>query len=126
VKKSTDDFDVIRVHQCPCSLATNLLVLGVWMASQNVVEKCHSDRMKEMNVLSITVDRTWEDLDAIKPVHFLNRWQLVLDPIIGDKAGGRLVKFKKRSSSVPCWKRWRSRKFSMRKQHRRMQLTQRR
>ena len=69
VNTMADDFNVIYVHQHPRSPATNMLDLGVWMAFQNVVEKCHSIWMKEITALSRTVNMAWEDIDSVKLVN---------------------------------------------------------
>lgn len=67
VKALADDFSVIFVHPRPRSpTTTNMLDLRVWMAFQNVAEKCHSGWMKEMHALLRRVDRAWEDLDSVK------------------------------------------------------------
>ena len=61
-----DDYNVIICHQCPCSPATNMLDLGVWMALQNVVEKLHFRKRTEVEALCRTVEAAWKVLEPIK------------------------------------------------------------
>ena len=89
------DHNVICVHQRPHSPESNMLDLCVWMAFQNVVEKQHIGCMKDTNCLAKTVDTAWNDLDPVNLENVWNRWRLVLDLIIDDDGGNRLVESKR-------------------------------
>ena len=95
VKALKDDFNVILVHQRPRSPATNMLDLGVWMALQNVVEKLHFRKRMEAKALCNTVEEAWKQLDSIKLQNVYNRWKMVLDLIIEDNGGDRLIEAKR-------------------------------
>ena len=86
---------MICVHQRPRSPESNMLDLGVWMAFQNVVEKQHIGSLKEANCLAWAVDRAWKDLKLVKLKNVQNRLLLVLDLIIEDDGGNRLVESKR-------------------------------
>ena len=86
-----EDYNVVCVHQCPRSPATNMLDLGVWMALQNVVEKLHFKMRNEKEALARTVWRGWEGLEAIKLNNVYQRWKLVLDLIIEDDGGNSKI-----------------------------------
>ena len=92
IKTLKDDFNVILVHQRPRSPATNMLDLGVWMALQNVVEKLHFRKRMEAKALCNTVEEAWRQLDSIKLQNVYNHWKMVLDLIIKDNGGDRLIK----------------------------------
>ena len=67
------DWNIIYVHQRPCSPATNMLDLGVWMAIQNVVEKLHTGNMKHTESLARTVENAWEEFEPAKLTNVWNR-----------------------------------------------------
>ena len=95
VKALLDEYNVVCVHQRPRSPCTNLLDLGVWMALQNVVEKLHFCKRMETTALCGTVVEAWKSLQPIKLLNIYSRWLLVLDLIIEDKGGNRLVETKR-------------------------------
>ena len=84
-------YNVICVHQRPRSPATNMLDLGVWMALQNVVEKLHFKKRMELTSLCNTVEDAWDELESVKLTNVFTRWKMVLDLIIEDNGGDRLV-----------------------------------
>ena len=84
-------WNVICVHQRPRSPATNMLDLGIWMAFQNVVEKMHVGKRMELSALCSTVEDAWGELDPVKLQNVYTRWKMVLDLIIEDDGGDRLV-----------------------------------
>ena len=88
-------YNVICVHQRPRSPATNMLDLGVWMALQNVVEKMHFKKRKEVEALAKTVTEAWDKLEEIKLENVWNRWKMVLDLIIEDEGGDAKVESKR-------------------------------
>lgn len=90
-RKLKDDWNVICVHQRLRSPVTNMLDLGVWMAFQNVVERLHFRHQIELQALARTVTRLWDELDPVKLTNVYNRWKLVLDLIIEDEGGDRLI-----------------------------------
>ena len=90
-----DDYNVIIRHQRPRSPATNMLDLGVWMALQNVVEKLHFRKRTEVEALCRTVEAAWKILEPIKLENVYARWLKVLDLIIEDDGGDRLVESKR-------------------------------
>ena len=92
---SIDDYNVIIRHQRPRSPATNMLDLGVWMALQNVVEKLHFRKRTEVEALCRTVEAAWKILEPIKLENVYARWLKVLDLIIEDDGGDRLVESKR-------------------------------
>ena len=72
-----------------------MLDLGIWMALQNVVEKLHFRKRMEANALCNTVEKAWGKLDPIKLQNVYSRWKMVLDLIIKDNGGVRLVESKR-------------------------------
>ena len=88
-------YNVVCIHQRPRSPAINLLVLGVWMALQSVVERMHFHKHKEAAALAATVEMSWEALEPIKLVNVYKRWKKVLKLIIEDEGGDRLVESKR-------------------------------
>lgn len=91
VKALADDYNVVCIHQRPRSPSTNMLDLGAWMALQSIVEKHHFKQRREVNALWRTVEKGWESLEPIKLTNIWNRWRLVLNLIIEDEGGNRLV-----------------------------------
>ena len=65
------------------------------MALQNVVEKLHFRKRMETTALCGTVVEAWKSLQPIKLLNVYNRWLLVLDLIIEDNGGNRLVETKR-------------------------------
>ena len=61
------------------------------MAIQNVVEKWSFRLRKEKNVVAKTVEEAWEQSEEVKLTTFSEQWCLVLDLIIEDEDGDRLV-----------------------------------
>ena len=90
-----EEYNVVCVHQCPRSPATNMLDLGVWMALQSVVEKLHFKKRNEKEALARTVRKGWDDLEDIKLANVWERWKLVLDLIIADNGGNSKVESKR-------------------------------
>ena len=68
-----------------------MLDLGIWMAFQNVVEKMHVGKRMELSALCSTVEDAWGELDPVKLQNVYTRWKMVLDLIIEDDGGNRLV-----------------------------------
>ena len=95
LKALLDKWNVACLHQRPRLPCTNLLDLGVWMALQNVVEKLHFRKRMETKALCSTVVEAWKSLQPIKLLNIYSRWLLVLDLIIKDKGGNRLVETKR-------------------------------
>ena len=89
------DFNVICIHQRPRSPATNMLDLGIWMALQSVVEKLHHGQRQHLDALCNTVMKAWGELEAVKLTNVYERWKLVLDLIIEDNGGDRLIESKR-------------------------------
>ena len=100
VKMLADDFNVICIHQCPRSPATNMLDLGAWMAMQSVVEKEHYGLRKNPDALWRTMQRAWEILLPQKLANIYARWKLILDLIIEDKGGDRLIESRRGKKSL--------------------------
>ena len=61
------------------------------MALQNVVEKLHYKKRMEMTALCNTVEKAWGELETVKLQNVFTRWKMVLDLIIEDNGGDRLV-----------------------------------
>ena len=96
------DYNVICVHQRPRSPATNMLDLGVWMATQSVVEKLHFRNRTHVESLWRTCETAWEELETAKISNVYGRWNKVLDLIIEDEGGDRLVEARRgKLFSVP-------------------------
>ena len=95
VKYLKDDFNVVCVHQRPRSPATNMLDLGVWMALQNVVERLHFKKRKELDALARTTEDAWGELESMKLTNVWNRWRLVLDLIVEGEGGDGMVEAKR-------------------------------
>ena len=91
VRDLKKDFKIICVHQRPRSPATNMLDLGAWMAIQNVIERLSVHNRKEVDVLARTVNEAWDKFEPQKLTNIWNRWRMVLDLIIEDEGGDRLV-----------------------------------
>ena len=72
-----------------------MLDLGIWMAFQNVVEKMHIGKRMELNALCKTVEDLWGKLDPVKLQNVYTRWKMVLDLIIKENGGNRLVEAKR-------------------------------
>ena len=84
-------FNIICIHQQPRSPATNMLDLGIWMALQSVVEKMHHGKRQHLKALCKTVTAAWGNLEEEKLKNVYERWKLVLDLIIADNGGDRLI-----------------------------------
>ena len=65
------------------------------MAFQNVVKKLHFHQQMKLNLLCKTVMNAWDELDSTKLANVYKRWKLVLDLIIEDNGGDRLVEAKR-------------------------------
>ena len=89
------DWNAICVHQRPRSPATNMLDLGVWMAIQNVVEKFHIGNMRHTESLARTVEKAWTEFEPVKLTNVWNHWRMILDLIIDDEGGDRLIESKR-------------------------------
>ena len=87
--------NVVCVHQRPRSPLTNMLDLGVWMALQNVMEKLHFRKRKELDALASTTEDAWDELESIKLANVWNWWRMVLNLIIEDEGGNKMVKAKR-------------------------------
>ena len=61
------------------------------MAFQNVVERLHFRHQMETQALARTVQKSWDELEPVKLANVYNCWKLVLDLIIEDEGGDRLV-----------------------------------
>ena len=92
--------NVVCVHQRPRSPLTNMLDLGVWMALQNVMEKLHFRKRKELDALASTTEDAWDELESIKLANVWNWWRMVLNLIIEDEGGNKMVKAK-RGEALP-------------------------
>ena len=68
-----------------------MLDLGVWMALQSVVEKLHHGQRQHLTALCNTVTKAWGELDRVKLTNVYERWKLVLDLILEDNGGDRLI-----------------------------------
>ena len=68
-----------------------MLDLGAWMAIQNVIEKLSFGKRKDKEVLASTVEKAWDQFEETKLTNIWHRWRLVLDLIIEDEGGDRLV-----------------------------------
>ena len=68
-----------------------MLDLGVWMALQSVVEKLHHSQRQHLTALCNTVMKAWGELEPVKLTNVYERWKLVLDLIIEDNGGDRLI-----------------------------------
>lgn len=102
VKMLAEKYNIICIHQRPRSPETNILDLGVWMAFQSIVEKLHWEKRREKEALWRTVEKAWDELEPVKLTNVYNRWRLVLDLIIQDEGGNRLVESKRgKLFSVP-------------------------
>ena len=91
VRALKDKHNIICVHQRPRSPATNMLDLGAWMALQNVIERLSFRKRKEKDCLARTVGEAWGKFESVKLTNIWHRWRLVLDLIIDDEDGDRLV-----------------------------------
>ena len=95
IRMLKDEYNVICIHQRPCSPEMNMLDLGVWMAIQSVVEKMHFCQRTEVEALFRTVTQSWKDFESIKLENVYHRIIMVLDLIIDDGGGNRLVESKR-------------------------------
>ena len=77
-----------------------MLDLGAWMAMQSVVEKEHFQLRKNPNALWQTMQRAWEILMPVKLANIYARWKLVLDLIIEDEGGDRLIESRRGKKSL--------------------------
>ena len=69
--------------------------LGIWMAFQNVVEKMHIGKRMELNALCKTVKDAWGELEPVKLQNVYTHWKMVLNLIIEEDDGDRLVEAKR-------------------------------
>lgn len=65
------------------------------MAIQNVVEKFHIGNMRHTESLARTVEKAWTEFEPVKLTNVWNRWRMVLDLIIDDEGGDRLIESKR-------------------------------
>ena len=65
------------------------------MALQSVVEKLHHGQRQHLDALCKTVMEAWEKLEDVKLKNVYERWKLVLDLIIEDNGGYRLIESKR-------------------------------
>ena len=73
-----------------------MLDLGAWMSIQSVVEKLHRNRVMNEKALASTVLEAFEDFDGYtKLAAIARRWELVLDLILEDHGGNKLVESKR-------------------------------
>ena len=72
VNNLKEKYKIICIHQRPCSPATNMLDLGVWMAFQNVVELLHFRQRMEVQSLARTVRKSWGELNPVKLTNVYN------------------------------------------------------
>jgi len=84
-------YKVQLLHQVPNSPETNLLDLGVWRAIQSLVEKLSFCGRHDANVLDKTVQQAWLQFPAATVEKVYQHWLLVLDLIMKDNGGNRLV-----------------------------------
>ena len=79
-----------------------MLKLGVWMVTQSVVEKLHFRNRTHVKSLWRTCETAWEELETAKISNVYGRWKKVLDLIIEDEGGDRLVEARRgKLFSVP-------------------------
>ena len=65
------------------------------MALQNVVEKLHFCKRMETKTPCSTVVDSWKSPQRMNFLNIYNRWLLVLDLIIDNNGGNRLVETKR-------------------------------
>ena len=86
-----EHFNIIIEWQVPHSPETNLLDLGVWMATQSHTEYLHKRKVMQADSLADSVTAAYEEINGniLESVH--KRWKLVLELIIAGKGSNNLV-----------------------------------
>ena len=84
-------YKIRLVWQIPRSMEFNMLDLGVWMASQSWVEKCHRGRRSNVDALWYTMEQAWVTLERRVFENVWERWKKVLKIIIADGGDNKLV-----------------------------------
>ena len=85
------DFNIILLHQPARSPETNALDLGCWMALQNRTEKKRFDKRISNNNVFAAVQEAWDEMPALTLTKIFDRIPKVLDLIVEDNGGNRLV-----------------------------------
>jgi len=85
------EFNIILRHQTARSPETNALDLGFWMALQNRTEKKSFDKRISNNNVFAAVQEAWDEMPALTLTKIFDRIPKVLDLIVEDNGGNRLV-----------------------------------
>jgi len=86
-----EEFNIILLHQPARSPETNALDLGFWMALQNRTEKKSFDMRISKNNVFTAVQEAWDEMPALTITKICDRIPKVLDLIVQDNGGNRLV-----------------------------------
>ena len=85
------ELNIILLHQPARSPETNSLDLGFWMALQNRTEKKSFDMRISKNNVFAAVQEAWNEMLARTITNIYDRILKVLDLIVQDNGGNRLV-----------------------------------
>ena len=96
-----EDDNVIIIHPVPRGPELNLLDLGVWMSLQSFVEKQHRGNMTDNKALARTCEESWDKFDSTVFRNVYTQWQKVLQLVIDDKGGSKLVEKRKKEFISP-------------------------
>ena len=91
-----EDDNVIIIHQVPRGPELNLLDLGIWMSLQSFVEKQHRGNRTDNKALARTCKESWDKFDSTVFQNVYTQWQKVLQLVIDDKGGSKLVEKRKK------------------------------
>ncbi len=86
-----EKYNIVLLHQVPRSPETNLLDLGIWMSIQSAVDRISHGNRHDVDVVWRELIAVWDEYDSKKIEAVYKRWQKVLDLIILDDGGNRLV-----------------------------------
>ncbi|GFH56775.1 predicted protein [Chaetoceros tenuissimus] len=86
-----EKYNIVLLHQVPRSPETNLLDLGIWMSIQSAVDRMSHGNRHDVDVVWRELIAVWDQYDSKKIEAVYKRWQKVLDLIILDDGGNRLV-----------------------------------
>jgi hypothetical protein len=85
------DYNIVLLFQPARSPETNALDLGFWMALQNRTEKKSFDLRISNNNVFAAVQEAWDETPALTLAKIFDRIPKVLDLIVEDNGGNRLV-----------------------------------
>ena len=86
-----NEFCIQVIWQIANSPDSNMLDLGAWMSIQSQVESIHRQLVMQNDVLAGSVEEAFENLSEQMLHNIYERWVLVLDLMIRDEGGNKLV-----------------------------------